>query len=127
MRKIRFLPLILMMAVFILSSCGAMNMAEISGEWTLWEVNGAGLNQYAAALGREACTEAVNFIISKDELTAITFYGEQAVSIKAAENGFAILENGEESIPVTYDADKDSLTFSTEEFTYTFIRGSFEF
>lgn len=117
------LILLLTVIVLCLASCGADNCDKLMGTWTLTKVNGAGLEQYAAAIGREVSDAAVNYTFYEDMAVEKTGNGENELSVDWEKDGVTVTAEKFFS----YNAENDILTVNDGNYIYTYTRGVYNF
>ena len=122
MKKIAVIGLL---AVFLLciSSCSAEMRNKLMGEWTLTGVNGAGLEQYAAAMGRNVSDVAVNYTFYEDMAVENTANGENELPLEWSKDGVIT----EPYCFFAYNAEKDVLTVDDGEHVMVYTRGLYDF
>ena len=117
---------IAMLTAFILclSSCGSGVRGQLTGTWTLTKVNGASLEQYAAAMGREVGDVAVNYTFYEDMVVKKTSDSESEMSVEWQQDGVtaALTE------VFVYNEEKDMLVIACgDENVHIYTRGEFNF
>ena len=93
------------------------------GEWTLTGVNGAGLEQYAAAMGRNVSDVAVNYTFYEDMAVENTANGENELPLEWSKDGVIT----EPYCFFAYNAEKDVLTVDDGEHVMVYTRGLYDF
>ncbi len=100
--------------IFILMLCVTgcrLSYKKIEGIWELSEINGAGVAQYAAVIGRTTEAVADSYIVSADGITYENIGGTVGLKSEMTKNGFTVI----------VDNDKKEFFFDEEEGTLTFF------
>ena len=103
------------LACLCLVGCGAIAIEDIKGDWTIDTINGMSLADYAASVGMDEDTCALNWTISDDKkLTTTNAVGSTTLDMELKSNGFEVMENGKLAFSVEFNKDAGTLTYSVD-------------
>ena len=116
-KKVLALVLVLALACVGLVGCGAIDINDIKGEWTLDTINDQSLSDFAASLGSDENLLFVNWTINEDKtITTTNAVASGKLTMELKSNGFEASEEGSENkFSVEYNKDAGTLTYKVEE------------
>ena len=116
-KKVMALVLVLALACVGLVGCGAIDINDIKGDWTLDTINDQSLSDFAASLGTDENLLFVNWTINEDKtVTTTNAVASGKLTMELKSNGFEASEEGSENkFSVEYNKDAGTLTYKIEE------------